>query len=140
VGRLDPARQGSGPGVSYPECPYDYGEESSGGWIGIIKTRDQLGAKFFQDGVGVNMRGDVAENCNIYYVPKMEKEGLSFAMAGHGGNANVANSSEVIGEHVRAIKDAEKRGEEVYWVRPKPGVPLMGATIWTFDRNGELRD
>jgi hypothetical protein len=138
VGRLDPGRSSvdEWKNIVYAECPYDYGEGDTGNWIGIIKTKDQPGAKTFQDGVGVNMRGDVAEQCNIYYAPKREEMTLDFAWYGdrrHMGN--VPNNYE---NFQRSIQDAEKRGEVVYSIKPSPGVPLIGATIWTFDSHGEL--
>ena len=61
---------------NYREVPYDYGIDKTAkynvGWTGLLPVKDQPGAKFFQDGIGVNMRGDVAIESNIYYVPKME--------------------------------------------------------------------
>ena len=93
VGRFDPDRPA---GEGRVEVPYDYGVAKSGrrlshGWrahatggemVGILPVRDQPGAKFFQDGIGVNVRGDVAEICNIYYVPKMEDRGWNIFKEG----------------------------------------------------------
>ncbi|MFC1671698.1 hypothetical protein ACFL01_01050 [Planctomycetota bacterium] len=133
------------PRTVFKECPYDYGVEGKGGWTGIVQTKDQLGAKYFQDGVGVNMQGDVAVQSNIYYAPKRDDDAVQFAMAGNegfvrkgeyqgsGDGVNYAN-------FLADIKQRQKRGEEVYWIRPKPGIPLIGATIWTYNKNGEVRD
>jgi hypothetical protein len=151
VGRVDPAQGVAGghapsgtEGIFYPEVPYDYGiEEPKRGWKGIIPTKDQGGAKGFQDGLGVNMRGDVAEQCNIYFVPKMEDIGRSMV------DANVEAAKKESGftcvgsrSYADVMRDFEamrKRGEEVYAIRRRPGIPLAGATIWVFDYLGELQ-
>jgi hypothetical protein len=108
-------------------------------------VKDQPGAKFFQDGVGANMRGDVAVNGNIYYVPKMEDFGKDAAMSATAikdmqargeYNSTIGNK---YAEHERIMADAMKRGEEVYSIKRRPGYPLAGATVWTFDKTGELR-
>lgn len=133
----------------FKEVPYDYGIEKMGPYnvpyLGILPVRDQPGAKFFQDGIGVNMMGYVAENCNIYYAPKMEAETDAFIRA---GNPKAKGDSHEISDDdennatafIRLIQEMEKRGEEVYWIRRQPGVPSMGATIWTFNANGEIKD
>jgi hypothetical protein len=135
VGRADP-------GQGYREVPYDYGVEANK-WRGILPCRDQEGAKSFQDGVGVNMMGEVAENCNIYYAPKMDDDSKMFAMAGE-KDMQVFGSFDDDGNNyksfVAGIAEKQRRGEEVYSVRRQPGVPLIGATIWTFSQNGELKD
>ncbi len=133
VGRLDPGtvqRDGT-----LRECPYDYGVEARG-WVGVLSVRDQPGSKFFQDGIGVNMRGEVAENSNIYYVPKRDDAAVGFfrMMSDNSG------SPKTYAGFQRVVQAMQKRGEEVYSIRPRPGVPLAGATIWTFETSGELRD
>jgi len=30
-------------------------------------------------------------------------------------------------------------GEELYFIQRRPGVPLSGATVWTYDPTGQLR-
>ncbi len=155
VWRVDPGqgtmlkdRNGNSSGVTYyPEVPYDYGVESkgrySGGWTGILPVKDQPGAKYFQDGVGVSMAGEVVEECNIYYLPKMEEEGYEFMQGGmmdnrrkgvYGGGKNMGYA-----DWIRRVQDRQKQGEEVYFIRRTPGVSLVGATAWTFERTGELR-
>ncbi|MFC1672500.1 hypothetical protein ACFL01_05130, partial [Planctomycetota bacterium] len=128
-----------GPRMIYNECPYDYGEEK-GGWLGAIKCRCQPGAKTFQDGLGVNMRGDVAIDCNIYHVPRMGEVGVALANA---GNISGTFKGEEFGGTAeglsRFLKEMEKKGESVYSIRRQPGVALAGATVWTYDRSGELR-
>jgi hypothetical protein len=148
---VDPSRgtlerdRHKGPGhLFYPEVPYDYGvaEEAKRGWKGIIPVKDQAGAKGFQDGLGVNMRGDVAEECNVYYVPKMEDIGRGMV------EANIASAKKASGftcvgsrsyaEVKRDFEQMRKRGEEVYSIRRKPGIPLAGGTVWIFNYLGEL--
>jgi hypothetical protein len=150
VARLDPSRRTERGEKSfvYGETPYDYGDlpgtDDRWGLAGIIATKDQGGSKGFQDGIGVNMQGDVAEQCNIYHVPKMDDEARAFAMAG----SNTRNAAGVYsemggtkyGEFVHSIAEAEKRGEETYFIRRQPGIPLAGATVWTFDATGEVRE
>jgi hypothetical protein len=144
VGRLDPSLPQ--PDGRLKECPYDYGVEGKKGWLGILPVRDQPGACYFQNGIGVNMRGDVAQDCNIYYAPKIEDQAAGFAMSGD--NANVASGARPDGsaslqQYAAFQADLQRRiklGEVVYSIRPKPGVPLIGATVWTWDSNGELRD
>jgi hypothetical protein len=154
VWRVDPERgtslkdrRGNPSGVTYyPEVPYDYGVESkgkfSGGWVGIIPVKDQQGAKYFQDGFGVNMAGDIAEECNIYYVPRMEEVGHSLLNAGGAFNRRNQVYGGGIGyeDWIRKVQDRQKRGEDVYFIKRRPGISLAGATVWTFDRTGELRD
>jgi hypothetical protein len=132
--------------VRYAEVPYDYGVELGGGkrrgYIGGIPVKDQPGAKYFQDGFGVNMMGDVAEQANIYFVPKMEEEGWSLAAA---GRKQRDRSGELSGpsrypEFLRKMQELEKRGERIFYIPRRPGNPLAGATIWTYDSSGELRD
>ncbi len=159
VGRLDPGQstpytryestvpQGF---VTLKEVPYDYGVELTHkalkGWTGALAVKDQRGAKFFQDGIGVNMRGDLAVESNIYYVPKMEEVGWEMGGAGIAGkkkhgiivDANSAGKSYAVFK--RLIQEKQKRGEEVYSMPRRPGISLAGATIWTFDATGESRE
>jgi hypothetical protein len=151
VGRFDPARASrSGdknrPVLSYPECPYDYGIEK-GRFAGILPVKDQNGAKGFQDGLGVNMRGDIVVESNIYHVPRMEEEGWNFAaraivasrQAGDYVDGSRGRAYNNFAAYSKMIQNKEKRGEEIYFVRRVPGVALAGATVWTYERSGELR-
>jgi hypothetical protein len=135
--------------LPYPEVPYDYGVElKTGGWVvsewqGALATKCQAGAKGFQDGMGVNMKGDVVVSSNIFYVPKMEEAGQELGMAGPTAWKASGQWNEGGGRYdafIRSIKDAEKKGESVYYVKREPGIPLTGATMWTFDNTGELRN
>ncbi|GAG01838.1 unnamed protein product, partial [marine sediment metagenome] len=97
----------------------------------------------FQLGIGVNMRGDVAVVSQIYYVPRMEDSVKSLFRVGYddfvratGFTRNGPPSYEAF---MKNVQDMEKRGEAVYFIRRKPGIPLSGSTIWTFDRTGEPR-
>jgi hypothetical protein len=150
VGRLDPGRgfqrteRDGNVFTHYPECPYDYGVEAQG-WGGVMPVRDQPGGKFFQDGIGVNMQGDVAEVCNIYHVPKMELVGDTLAFESttkaNGGNEGALgyDGSRKYAAYLRDIQNTLKEGLEVYSIKRRPGIPLSAGTIWTFDRSGELR-
>jgi hypothetical protein len=132
---------------AYPEVPYDYGEErEKQGWKGILPLKDQPGAKFFQDGIGVNMRGDVAVNTNIYYVPKTGDGGFEDLMSerrAKGTSDNIGGGGGGKGDafvaSLRSIQERQKQGEEIYFIRREPGIALSGSTVWTFDWNGELR-
>jgi len=126
--------------IAYKEVPYDYGLEVSR-YRGLLPVKDQPGAKFFQDGMGVDMKGNVAEQCNIYYVPKMEQEGWSLADSGRAARDRLGQGSgpSRYSEFLRRIEEQRKQGEEVYSIRRVPGIPLAGATIWTFHANGELK-
>ena len=131
--------------TNYKECPYDHGVRKGGrhraGWIGALAVKDQGGAKGFQDGFGVNMQGDIAVESNIYYVPKMQDAIRDPVLAGNQDRLNTGIWSEeqnAYNQFLRSIQDAKKRGEDVYSVRRQPGIPLWGATVWTFQRNGEL--
>jgi len=133
----------------YAELPYDYGVEIPGHYsaprAGVLPVKDQPGAKFFQDGIGVNMRGDVVVDTNIYYVPKFEDQtkeaavsatGLKDMEARHEYNSSIG---EKYAQFNRQLQDWAKRGEEIFAIPRRPGLPATGATLWTFDRSGELR-
>ncbi len=131
--------------VALKEVPYDYGIQLSRphkpGFIGGIAVRDQPGAKYFQDGFGVDMQGNLAVQSNIYFVPKMEEAGWGLAAAGRG---NRDQAGELSGpsrypDFLKKIREQQKRGELVYSIPRRPGIPLAGATIWTYDSSGELR-
>ncbi|MFC1671700.1 hypothetical protein ACFL01_01060 [Planctomycetota bacterium] len=154
VARVDPGQakvQGVhavGNVATYPEMPYDYGifgreERGQSEWTGILPVKDQPGAKFFQDGIGVNMRGDIAEQCNIYNVPKMDEYFQEFLFSFAGDNSS--RKEGFIGKNLtyaaikRRMQEQELKGQAAYFIRRRPGIPLVGGTVWTFDRSGELR-
>ncbi len=151
VGRIDPDQQfthyatAQPPREMYREVPYDYGiatdKPRSWNWIGAIPVKDQPGAKYFQDGFGVNMRGEVAVQSNIYYVPKMEETGWGHAAAGTNmrREAGVFTGPSRYSDFLRSIQEQQKRGETVYNIARRPGIPLAGATVWVYDGTGELR-
>lgn len=127
----------------YPEMPYDYGVEIPGKYsarcTGALPVKDQPGAKYFQDGLGVTMGGDIAEQCNIYYVPKMDDYSVDFMKSVRGALPPGAGGKMPSYEaYLRQIKESEMRGEEVASIPRNPGVDLSGGTIWTFKRTGEL--
>jgi hypothetical protein len=159
VGRLDPEQSvvfrdhlgKSHDGLlDFKEVPYDYGVELSKpqtqGWLGGVPVKDQPGAKYFQDGFGVNMVGDMAVQSNIYFVPRMDEAGFDFAVAG--ADARKAAGAGAFGDlgrggfyakFMRDIEEKRRQGEEVFYIPRRPGIPLHGATIWTYDWTGELR-
>ncbi|MFC1672351.1 hypothetical protein ACFL01_04380, partial [Planctomycetota bacterium] len=154
VGRVDPSQakpfkdeRKNQFGLSYPEVPYDYGVAAPGkygpAWTGVLPLKDQPGAKYFQDGLGANMRGEVAVQTNIYYVPKMGEVGYSL-MAEGGGNRSKAGiwggpKCGTYEAYMKRVSEKQKLGEIVYFIARRPGVTLAGGTIWVFDRTGELR-
>jgi hypothetical protein len=148
VGRFDPDRTTGEKNGSfrYDECPYDYGVPK-GRLLGILPVKDQRGAKGFQDGLGVNMMGEIAVQTNIYHVPKMGEHGWNLAAEGirarratgqyvDGGAGGVYNN---YNKYMQWVQEQEKKGEAVYAIKRKPGIPLAGGTAWTFNRTGELR-
>jgi hypothetical protein len=40
---------------------------------------------------------------------------------------------------VQSIKDKQKKGEAVYFIRRKPGFALTGSTVWVYEANGEVK-
>ncbi|MBA4386793.1 MAG: hypothetical protein C0404_02360 [Verrucomicrobia bacterium] len=134
--------------LTYREVPYDYGiplhKAQVAGFMGGLPVRDQPGAKFFQDGFGVNMRGEIAEQCNIYYMPKMEEAGFEAAYSGP--KTRVARGgtwftdSDPYKAYLKDIEQKQRLGEEIYYIQRKPGIPLSGGTVWTFKTNGELME
>jgi hypothetical protein len=134
----------------YPEVPYDYGVEHTvhhthAPWKGLIRTKDQGGSHGFQYGLGVNMRGDIAEECSIFYIPKME-DSMRELISGHMGNRNTVDygglqsgSTFTYERFVQEVHEREKKGERVYFIKREPGIPLSGSTVWTFDSTGELK-
>jgi DNA-binding beta-propeller fold protein YncE len=144
VGRVDPSKKyekQKGSNVwGYPECPYDYGIEALG-WRGILPVKDQNGAKGFQDGLGINMQGEIASECNIYFVPKWEDEVKAEALIGNEARLKAGVWSEeqnLYDAWLRKVEEARKRGEEVYYIKHAPGIPLSGGTVWLYNRYGEL--
>ncbi|MBA4388322.1 MAG: hypothetical protein C0404_10100 [Verrucomicrobia bacterium] len=129
----------------FREVPYDYGVEAKSKegdrWLGILPTKDQPGAKFFQDGIGVNMRGDVVEQCNIYYTPKMEDAGVALARAGINEKLSSGQyyDNNEARKFERYIEDLKRLGEDIYSLPRQPGLPIMGATEWVFDAGGKLK-
>lgn len=150
VVRLDPSQQytyhavAQAPREMYKEVPYDYGVETDKprafNWKGAIPVKDQPGAKYFQDGFGVNMRGEPAVESNIYYVPKMEEAGWSLGNAGHilMRERGQCTGPDGYTEFLKLVQEKQKRGEEVYSIRRQPGIPLSGATVWKYKGTGEL--
>ncbi|MBA4387364.1 MAG: hypothetical protein C0404_05245 [Verrucomicrobia bacterium] len=144
--RYDPDR-GWNPGdrgVLYPEVPYDYGEERPG-IRGVLPLKDQGGPHGFQMGIGANMRGDIVVESCIYYVPKLDDYAKEQAVAGVKQGRGIfdlgmeSHTEEKYANMLRGLQDGEKRGESIYSVPREPGVPLSGATAWTYDASGKLK-
>jgi hypothetical protein len=126
----------------HPEVPYDYGVPVPPRWKGAIKTKCQHGAKGFQDGMGVNMKGEVAVSSNIYYVPKMDDVGRAHAMAGSASLTASGHYNEeglAYSRFLQNIKNLQRKGEEVYFIRRQPGFALTGSTLWAFAYTGEMK-
>jgi hypothetical protein len=141
--------------VGYTDVPYDYGVYCAGKpmplhlegkkqragetWDGIITVKDQPGANFFQGGIGCDMSGNVAIVSNIWYVPKMMDQALANAFSGFkDGNKGFARSQAAV--YHRSVQDLQKKGLKLYFVRQRPGLPLTGSTIWTYEHTGEVRN
>ncbi len=128
--------------ATYPEIPYDYGVAIKD-WEGALPARCQPGSKWFQDGIGVNMRGDVAVQSYIYYVPKMDDVMTSVMADGRkpdvGCDSRVGKVRGGYAGLLRSVRQRQKQGEEVYFIKRRPGIPLAGGTVWIFDSTGELR-
>jgi len=147
--RVDPSQETkTDKGERYwPEVPYDYGIPFAGKYCeerkGILPVKDQPGAKYFQDGIGVNMRGDVAVQSYIYYVPKMDDVMTSVMADGRkpdvGCDSRVGKVRGGYAGLLRSVRKRQKEGEEVYFIKRRPGIPLAGGTVWIFDSTGELR-
>ncbi len=132
----------------YKEVPYNYGialqRPQKRGVRGGLSVKDQPGAKFFQDGFDVDMTGNLAVESNIYYIPKMSE--ASFEAAYVGPKTRKARGGtwftdrDPYTEFVKKIKEQQKRGEEIYAIPRRPGIPLAAGTVWTFEASGELRE
>jgi DNA-binding beta-propeller fold protein YncE len=133
--------------ATYEEVPYDYGipvkPKKGKPVLGALPTRCQRGAKFFQDGMGVNPSGDIAVESNIYYVPKMETIGETMACEGVRAGmlrGRLRDGTDInYRSFMRDVQEMQKRGQSVYYIPRRPGVPLAAGTVWVFDRSGELR-
>ena len=112
------------------EVPLDHG--TVGGSLGAVATKDQGCAKGYQDGFGVNMRGDFVVESNIAYVPRMQDEAKALIGGGVGASENYA-------AFLRRLDEQIKRGEDLYSIPRQPGIRPAGGTLWVYDRSGEVR-
>lgn len=147
IGRLDPVK--SIPGEKGTkravEVPYDYGVERVADygvkWSGVIPlmlTDHQM----WTWGFGVNMRGDLAVTMHVEYSPKMEAESWKEANLTTVERQNRGEWTPPTTSYEtwsKTIEDQEKKGIGTYFVQREPGIPLTGATVWTFNANGEPR-
>ncbi|MBM4038429.1 MAG: hypothetical protein FJ290_07935 [Planctomycetes bacterium] len=136
VVRVDPGRVVDG---SCVEVPYDYGVEWNGysGALPMPATDTQ----FYSWGMGVNMRGELAALHVIGYSPKFQDEVDgdlgSYYKSGRGIGVWV---HDVYGDYMRHLRGLERKGEELFFVRPRPGIELTGGVVWSFEPTGKLRN
>ncbi len=153
VGRLDPARKKKYSGrmtslfpiYEFPEVPYDYGvlkeRRGAASWSGILPVKDQRGAKYFQDGIGCNMRGDLAVESNIYYAPKLSEYGADHWNTSVNSTFGTSGSGRpTYSVFAKEVMEREKQGEKVYFFKRSAGFPVTGSSVWTYDATGEFRD
>lgn len=134
--------------MDYPEVPYDYGFESDRTdqtkLLGVLPVKDQGGAKAFQDGFGVNMKGEIAVGSCIYHIPRQDDEGFKHAYAGKlarvAAGGQMWDNGDSYQVFQRKMEDAAKRGEEVYSISRNPGNPMAGAIVTTFESSGRIRE
>ncbi|MBA4387948.1 MAG: hypothetical protein C0404_08195 [Verrucomicrobia bacterium] len=134
VVRVDTSRVVDG---QFVEVPYDYGVEMPG-YAGVLKM-PATDTQFYSWGIGVNMRGDLAAVNWIGYSPRFQGEvdddiGEYFR-SGRGMGVYVHDA---YGKFMTGLKEMERQGEELFYVRPRPGIDLVGAVIWTFTAGGEI--
>jgi hypothetical protein len=89
------------------------------------------------------MRGDIAEQCNIYYTPKMDDHSRNFNLTGRADRAARGLGMPPDNKYasfVKSLTEQMKKGEQVYFIKRHPGIPIIGATIWTYYATGELKD
>ncbi len=136
-------------GSHFAEVPYDYGiqwkasgtDKDEEGWTGVIPVppRNRLGYAW---GIGANMRGEVVLNMTSMYVPKMGEEhfqNLHSGMKASGGVSAARKLQNRYAEFHSTIKNVDKQGGKMFFIRRQPGVAIQGATIWTFDSTGEVK-
>jgi hypothetical protein len=136
VVRVDPERTVNG---RYAEVPYDYGEEWEG-YLGAL-SMPATDTQFYSWGLGVNPRGDLASMHYIGYSPRFQDDvdadiGAYFR-SGRGLGVYVHDA---YAKFSQGLKDKERIGEALFFIRPRPGIDLVGNVIWTFQANGELEN
>jgi len=147
VGRMDPDRIGGREkhaGNYYQEVPYDYGVVGDtrwkNQWEGVIPLTN-TNSDPFSWGLGVNMRGDVAVAIQAWIVPKMEEESYRAAHLSHAKRMAAGmwvSAKFSYKAWMRELREMEKKGVHLFYIKRRPGVPLSGGTIWTYDSHGEL--
>jgi hypothetical protein len=136
-------------GTHYAEVPYDYGtmwkasgtDKGEEGWVGVIgmPPRNFLG---FAWGLSANMRGEIALTFTSMHVPRMDTEHFNSMYSGMEASGGVDAGTKLRSRYAsfqRTIKNVDKLGGKVFFIRREPGVPIRGATIWTFDSTGEIK-
>ncbi len=126
--------------VDHPcrEVSYDYGEVFEG-YAGALPT-PATDTQHYSWGLGVNMRGDIAVVNHIGYVPKFQEEATeSLALSQKQDQAAGVWRFDTFAEWMRRLDQMKRRGEDLFYIRPQPGIPLYGATIWTYEATGRVR-
>ena len=88
------------------------------------------------------VEGKVDGNSGIRFRSKLLNE-KSFSVGGYQADFDGDNSYMGIIYDEASVAGGRgimsKRGEKVYFIKRRPGIPLAGGTIWTYDRNGEIK-
>ncbi len=127
VGRFDP--------ITWREVPFDYGVHLIPLWgrrgsgftfgnqiIGGLKLYDEPGAKAFQDGIGVNLNGEVSVLSNIYD-PKTIG-GLTTEIRGSSSYQRLMRLQQLTGYRPLRFPGRSQAGQ---------------STVWVFNSRGELK-
>ncbi len=145
-GVTDPTKS---PSPAYAECPYDYGTPPGGtrpggtmtastSWLrGVLEIPQQC-YRPWNHGFGVNMAGDIAAAAYVGFFPKMEL----------GKSVSLEPLEQYYGLHLRGRIERPYTmtwndlvaKEELHYLPRRPGIPLLGPTIWTFDHTGQLKE
>ncbi len=145
--RLDPgrARRNERGELVYPEVPYDYGEEMKGrygrvfaGVLPLYRPDHHLWCW----GFGVNQRGEIAVNVHIEFAPRMTTEAYEEGFQGVLMRKKMGlwtGAWVSYGAWLKALKEQEKKGVRMLFLPRRPGAPLVGGTVWTFEASGEVR-
>lgn len=121
----------------YVEVPYDYGVEF-GGYKGVILP-PATDTQFYSWGMGVNMQGDISVVNHIGYVPKLQDEVTPLIALSQEERRKVGMwVFDSFTAWLKKLAELERLSEDLFFIRPRPGIPLYGGTIWTYRRSGEL--
>jgi hypothetical protein len=120
------------------EVPYDYGVEWNG-YTGALPM-PATDTQFYSWGMGVNMQGELAALHIIGYSPKFQDEVDGdlgdYFKSGRGMGVWVRD---IYTPFLRELEERSRRGEDLFFIRPRPGIDLVGGVVWAFKATGELR-